>query len=450
MDFINFILAVIIEMSFRKIDIDSSNSLTSALNFFDVPPTNTSINSSATREYLTLNPLTDTPYHFKIPASTSYIDLSKCYISTEMRIKKFNAAGALVNLEEADNVAPINNIGLSFIKNIKIKLNDREVYDGNSLFAYKTYIATELTYPEHVKKSYLNASGYYLDGNDQDAAANVGFTERKNLFALSKSAHFYANIDADLFNSDLYLINNVELSIEILPNDDKFMLMAHGHDNTRFHLEILSCKIYIKTLELMDQLALDIAKRLERTPARYALRKSVIKSIFINQGRTEMDALLFSDQVPRRIVLGMIENEAYVGALGKSPFNFKPFNVREVSITSQGHQYPNARYDLDFPNDKCMRAFHDMNEGVGVANSLESNAITYKKYKSGWTFFVFNLTNAQEDGVYFDLIKNGSTNLNIKFSEAVPAGGIVLIAHGELDSLLMLDKNRTISSDTTI
>ena len=438
-------------MAFRKIDSASSNSLTSALNFFDVPPTNTSVSSSATREYLTLNPLTDKPYHFKVHASTSFIDLSKCYIFTEMRIRKENAAGELVNIEAADDVSSINMIGLSFIKNIKITLNGREVYDGNSLFAYKTYMDAELTYPETVKKSYLNAAGYYLDGDDQDAAANDGHVARKALFTRSGIAQFMANIDADIFNSDLYLINNVELDIEILPNDNNFVLMAPTNPHaTRYHLEIISCKLYVKTIELMDGLALDIARRLEKSPARYALRKSIIKSIFISENRTELNASLFNDQVPRRIVIGLVENAAYVGNLEKSPFNFKPFNVREITITAQGHTYPEAPYNLDFTTNRYVRAFHDMNEGVGVANSLESNGITFKKYKNGWTFFVFNLTNAQEDGAYFDLIKNGSTNINIKFSQQVPAGGIVLIAHGELDSLLMLDKNRTISSDITI
>uniref|UniRef100_A0A914MV43 Uncharacterized protein n=1 Tax=Meloidogyne incognita TaxID=6306 RepID=A0A914MV43_MELIC len=65
--------------------------------------------------------------------------------------------------------------------------------------------------------------------------------------------------------------------------------------------------------------------------------------------------------------------------------------------------------------------------------------------------YVFNLTNSGEDnGGTFDLIKNGSTAVNIKFSQAVPEGGVMLIVMGETDALIMLDKNRSITSDTTI
>ena len=50
----------------------------------------------------------------------------------------------------------------------------------------------------------------------------------------------------------------------------------------------------------------------------------------------------------------------------------------------------------------------------------------------------------------YELIKNGTTSIHIKFSEAVPAGGLVLIVLAEIDSLVMVDKNRTVATDTTI
>ena len=82
-------------MAFHKIDADSSSTITSALNFFNVPPTNTTISSSEVRQILTLNPINDRPFHFKIHASTSYLDLTKVYIFTVMRIRKLNARGVI-------------------------------------------------------------------------------------------------------------------------------------------------------------------------------------------------------------------------------------------------------------------------------------------------------------------------------------------------------------------
>ena len=64
-------------MLFKKIDNSSANTITTALNFFETPPTNVAISNSSYREILTLNPLTYYPYHFKIHPISSFIDLSK-------------------------------------------------------------------------------------------------------------------------------------------------------------------------------------------------------------------------------------------------------------------------------------------------------------------------------------------------------------------------------------
>ena len=441
-------------MAFQKIDNESINSITSALDFFQIPPTNVTVTSSKVFEILPSNPLTDTPYHFKIHSSQNYIDLSKCYLFTELRIRKENENGYLVNLAPTDNIAPIQLIGQTFINNMKIGINGREIYNSNSMYAYKTYLSYELSYSQGAKSSHLNAAGYYF-GSDVNLESGVGYEARKRLFSNSNTAQFIAKLDADIFNQPLYLINQCEIDIEILPNEAKFVLVAPPvlgiAQSTRYHFEVLNCKLYVKKMDLMDGLALDIARKLDTKPARYAIRKTMMKPLFISMGRYEFNANLFMDQIPRRITLGLVSNSDYVGNLGRSPFNFQHFNVREITIIANGRSYPQALYDLDYENGKYVRAFNDMNEAIGLATSSESNGITYQQYGTTHCIYIFNLTNSGDDqGGLFDLIKNGTTAVNIKFSQPVPEGGIMLVAMGEADSLIILDKNRTIASDTTI
>ncbi|KAL3125226.1 hypothetical protein niasHT_008449 [Heterodera trifolii] len=148
---------------------------------------------------------------------------------------------------------------------------------------------------------------------------------------------------------------------------------------------------------------------------------------------------MFMDQIPRRVTMGLVANTDYVGTLLRSPFNFQPFNVREISITANGRPYPQAPYDLDYSNGKYVRPFNDMNEAVGFANSTESNGITFAQYGKTHCIYVFNLTNSGDDqAALFDLIKNGTTAVSIKFNQPVPAGGIMLVVMGECDSLVIL------------
>jgi hypothetical protein len=77
---------------------------------------------------------------------------------------------------------------------------------------------------------------------------------------------------------------------------------------------------------------------------------------------------------------------------------------------------------------------------LGFAYTNESNGIDYSMFKNGWCIYVFNLTNSQEDSEGFELVKDGCTSVEIRFSTPVPAGGVTLIAYAEADGLILIDR----------
>ena len=443
-------------MLYKKIDSTSASSITSALDLFSTPPTSTAVSNSSYREYLTLNPLTTKPFHFKIHPIVSYIDLSKCYLQTEFRIKEKAADGTLSNIDDQLSVGPIQYPGATFIKNLVIHVNGRELFNANQLYSYKAYLDAELSFPQHVKDSQLSVAGYHRDTTrpSDTGNGNTGFKARATMFKGSKTVQFITNIDADLFNQELYLMSNVEIDIEITPQTDDFMILqkaaAAGQTDRNYVLEITDCRLYVKTLELMDGLSLEMARKLDTQPARYSMRKTMLKSFFITDGRQEYNTNIFTDEVPRRVIVGLLDHDAYMGNKKKSPFEFYHFNVRQIQIICSGRTYPQSYYNLDYGNALYARAYHDMQENLGFAFSNESNGISYKNFERGWNLYVFNLTNSMENEPGFELIKDGTTSINIKFAANTPTGGISMIVYGEVDSLLMIDRNRQITSDITV
>jgi hypothetical protein len=204
------------------------------------------------------------------------------------------------------------------------------VFNSNQLYSYKVYLDTELSYPKDIKNTFLGLVGYATDGSDQDAVSNVGFKNRQKYFSKNNAAQFITNIDSDLFCQDLYLINNCEIDIEVTPQNDDFMLLKDAANADKYRLELVNIKLYVKMIELMDGLSLDLAKRLDFNPARYSMRKTMLKSLFISEGRYEFNSNIFTDEVHRRVILGLLENEAFHGHLNKSPFNFKNFDVQDI------------------------------------------------------------------------------------------------------------------------
>jgi hypothetical protein len=447
----------------HKVDPASRNAISSALSFFDIPDTNVSVSSSSVVEFQTLNPVIHAPFNFKIAANQCYFDLSRCYVLVELQIFREDSTKpeGLAVLAADDNVSVCQLIGHTLWKNCKVKINGQQMFESNSLMAYKSLFDFTLSFPQEVKDSYLGLAGYYVD-DETSQTSKGGFEKRKALFAGSRVAQLIAKLNIDLCNQPRYLVNQCEVEIELQPNDSDFLIIApipadRATDKTysppRYRLVVRDCRLYCRKLDLMESVSYDINKELEKKPAIYPLRRTSLRSVFITADHTHFTGPLWTDQVPKRVIIGLVANENFVGKQTSSPFQFNHNKVREITLTASGIRVPAVPYDLDFVNKKFGRAFLDMNEALGFAGTMQTNGISMQRYaEGGCCFFVFNLSSSGEDNGSdtFDLVRAGVTEVKVTFHEPVPAGGIMLVAMGEHESLFLIDKFRTITANGTV
>jgi hypothetical protein len=119
----------------KLIDEQSTPSTKSELDLFTVPPTQVAVRRSFWSEIQLQNPCTnDGPYEFKISPDTFMLDLSKNYIYFIARIVKSDdsvckATKAQDGSDEGDLVFPINLLGKTFFKQMKIFLNGKLISD---------------------------------------------------------------------------------------------------------------------------------------------------------------------------------------------------------------------------------------------------------------------------------------------------------------------------------
>ncbi|KAL3112074.1 hypothetical protein niasHT_010700 [Heterodera trifolii] len=358
---------------------------------------------------------------------TSYVDLSKVFVCTEFKLKKVADDGIVVDVPANAAVGLIQMPGATFIRNLKVHINQREVYDSNQLYSYKVFLDTELSYPVAAKEAYFGVAGYFRDSDPTKVN-----DKRKKAVEESKSFQTISKLSADIFNQDLYMISNVEIDIELALQSDDFMIHQEAANRDKYTLEVVDCRLIVKTVDLMDGLSLDIAKKLDLEPARYGIRKTLMKSLFITGGRYDFSANLFTEEVPRRVIIGLVPNQNYIGHNQKNPFYFNHHNVRDIELTASGRSYPQFPYNLDYKNNRYARAYHDTQEHLGMACTTESNGISYSMFKTAYCLYVFQMTNAQEDSPGFELIKEGCTAVNIRFAEAVPNEGVTLIAYVDM------------------
>lgn len=435
----------------QKIDKNSGSASSSALSLFALPPTNVAFLSSGHREYLPLNPITDEPYTFRVYTDNLWVDLSRTYLQIEFHCeKREDTEDAWTKIPNGNaTIAPIEMVGRTFIRQLKVQVGNEEVYDSGTLYPYRAYIAEELSTPVAAKES-LAASSGYSNTKVWNDKADKGFAHRAALIANSQTVQLMSRLDFDLANQPLLLLNNTSLMFTIYRATDDFLMEYRDDKPGRARLVIDSLKLFVRTVEVQPSLNLQVYKTLETKPVQYALRKTEIRSCYLTVGRTEFDHSLFSGVVPRRLTLGMVSSKAFTGTLATSPFNFRPFNVRELVVTAGGQQYPATAYRMDFTAKKCMRPYLDLYDALGAhRTSAQTPGISFERWLSGWTFFIVTLSAGGEEMGGFELVRGGTTSIHLTFSTALTEA-VELIALGEFDSVLSIDRDRRVFTDLRV
>lgn len=437
----------------KKITATSENACHNGLNIFSVPPTDVSLNRSAIKEILPLNSVFESPYEFRVFSDNQWLDLSKTYLYLQVQIEKRDGNGWIPLAATDTNVAPIQTLGQSFIRQLKVNVNGTEVYDSSTLYPYICYMKNELGLSPVVKSTWLSAAGYYAD-TVLDNAGSPGFQARNNLMGQSEIVEFVSRLDFDLANQNQFLLNNLDILFTVYKQDDRFLLQTlRANDNNVYRLKVHNIRLYVKTVDVQHSMNVAVLNALEKTSAKYPLRKTEIRSCFLTVGRTEFVHNLFTNVVPRRLIIGMVNNHAYTGDYTRDPFRFEPFDLREIVVNASGMNYPMVPYMMNWdgasPPVQFVRAYIDMLDGCEQAPNT-TNGITLEQYIAGWTFFVVTLTSSLEDSDGFELVRNGTTTVSLKFNRPIPNPGVSLICLGEFDQLLSIDRNRVVVTDGSV
>jgi hypothetical protein len=416
----------------------------SELDIFTVPPTQVVVKRGFWDEIQPINAVTcDGPYEFRIPPDPNFIQLNKNFLYIQFKIKKpAVAAGSTV-----PDYAAINAIGKTFFKQVKCFLGNKLIYDSSDKYAYRAFLETELNYGSDAKTSHLQSALYFKEsGSKVDTKESGSFKTRAEYFKDDAIVETVAPLHIDLFLQDRYLINFIDLKLELHRNSDSFVLQCF--EDVSLHLEVLKMKLFMRKVEILDSVNLALQSVLRTSTIKYPIRRVQITNLHIaNPARETPHVALFTGQLPRRILFGCVEGDAYRGNLKKSPFMFKNFNINDVKVVCGGHTFPAQPMQVDFKNDVYVSAFNQLFEALDFARDNRGNTISRVDYKATHCLFAFDLTPDEDDNGHWDLIKEGTTSLHIKFSDKLPETGVQIVVYAEFDNLLMIDKDRNVFFD---
>lgn len=442
------------------LDIESQECAKSELDLFGVPPTQTSIENA---NYVNYHPVTTLdrggPIEFVVKASPNvYLDLSRTvlYLKTKILYQNGSAIAKVAATDEGfakTIVSPVNYFHASQFRNIEVYVNGKTVNHPDNMYHYRSYLETTLTYSEEAKNGQLRAALYHMDCGDNldwntgdftdddidiDSIENVGLYSRFQATKFSKTFETFGRIHSEMFVQPKLLPGKNELRIRLHRADPDFCLFGRD-ENAKYRITIESAVLMMRHCTIAPHVALAHATAIRTKNIKYPVRRVEMKFFTKGAGQGDItESNLVNGQIPKRIVIGLVETDAFNGKITSNPYNFQNFNTDKVVLRLNGMPVPFEELEMNFDNDCYYQGYLSLLQGTGKLHEDQGFAINPSQYKNGYSLFSFDLTSDQSACGTFDLATEGKLSLDIKLHSS-STKSITIIAYLEYDAIYEID-----------
>ena len=388
----------------------------------------------------------DGPIIFNINgAADQYIDLNDTQLYIRCKIKN-----GTQNIAAANDVAPVNNIMHSLFSDVELKIGERVIEGGVNMYPYRAYFNNLLMFSKNVKKDQLTTSGFYKDtaGKFEDNANNKGHTARKDIMSESKSIELMGPLCLDFFTQSKYLISQVDMRLRLNRNSPKFYMFTKTDALANCSIQIEEAILYLRMVKVAPSIILEHEEKLASANAIYPIQRTDMVTHTIPTGTTStIKEGLFRGQMPKLIILGMVDNDAFNGTAKTNPFLFKHNDVNNIGLYRNGECVPYRPFTPNFDNKLCVREFMSLFQSMEMFNRDDSFDVTLAEYAAGgYVLFAFNLTPDLSVSGYAQPYQEGNIRLEISFSQATTKA-INVVVMAIFDAKVEITRNRQVILD---
>lgn len=424
----------------------------SELDIFSLPPVNVSMERGGYINYLPVSTITDQgPIEFNVNSSTDeYIDLGRT--SLYLKVQVLNKDGS--HLAADAKVAPVNLFMHSLFSQVDLRLRDTLISPSTNTYPFKAYLEQLLSYGEDAKNTQFRSElwdadyGSMNDTNPHDEGTkNLALTRRAWYTNQSKCVEMIGKIHTDLFQQDKYLLNGVDFNLKLIRSTPAFHLMGEANE---FITKIKEAVLYVRKVKLNPTIALSHSKLLDQGKfAKYPIRRGVVTSFTISQNSLSFNKdNVVSGQLPRRIVVGFVRNEAFNGNIKYNPFNFEHFHLNYLSFSTGSETIPSQPLKPNFEEHQFLRSYMTLFEGTGIRYANTGNCITRGNFAKGYALYCLDLTPDLSTGNHCSPIKHGNLRMEVHFAKALPCT-VNVVVYSEFENIVQIDRSRNIVTDFT-
>ncbi|XP_014213090.1 uncharacterized protein F54H12.2-like [Copidosoma floridanum] len=215
---------------------------------------------------------------------------------------------------------------------------------SNNAYPYRVYIETIFNYGPAAKTSHLSTSLWETDvAGEMDelpgSEKNISLTKRHEYIKDGMTVDLMGHLNCDVFNQDKLLLNGVEVRLRLVRSKDAFCLMDASTMN--YSVSITEATLLVRRVKVSPTVLIAHAKALASTTAKYPITRVEVKSFTMHSGITG-DRLgnVILGQLPKRTILGFVDNKAFNGDTKLNPFNTQNYSINFLSLYVDGVQIP--------------------------------------------------------------------------------------------------------------
>lgn len=365
-----------------------TEAIPSQLEIFETPPYQLGVESTTFEECRPTSQVTAyNPIEFNLSGQNGmeYLDLRRTKLFVKLRVKHANGD----NIGIDSSVGPVNGLFFALFSQVDCYLQGMLISSSNTNYSHKCMMKTLLENGQDCKASQLTSILFYKDRSSHmdSFTTNSGIYERKKFIENSKTLTLEGRIFHDLFEIDRYLLNMTELKLKLYRNKPSFCLMSDD-ENPEFDIVIedIVCKVKVNPAIIFAH-----SETLKTTNAKYPYTKTVMKHITLIKGST--NAVLeniFQDVKPKRVIIGMTSTDALNGSFKLNPYNFKNYDVQQITMYCEGVPVDGIPLKLDFNDDRGtenVAAYVKMFEYGGKWTMDAGNDISRTDFNQGYALF---------------------------------------------------------------
>ena len=394
--------------------------------------------------------VTDTsPIEFFVPGSPEdYIDLGRTRLVVTLKVTKADGT----DMADDAKVSTVNLLLHSLFSQVDCKLNQKLVSPSQNTYPYKAYLETVLAHGKESKSSWLACEMFYPEEKDPTGfdptagTADEGLKARNKRILKSRTVELVGRPHVDIFQQDKYLLNGVDLSLRFIRASKEFTLM--GDDIANYNISMTDASLYVRKVKLNPAIALEHQKSLQQgITAKYPLRRGVVSTFTIPRGvHSHNKENVTTGQLPRRIIIGFVTNEAFNGGIKLNPFYFQHFKVEYLAFNTDNQQFPTQPLKPNFTKLETVSEFYQMYSGLGLTNSDGGLNISLAQFMAGYTLYALDLTPDMAEGNHIEPVKYGNLRMEVKFGGGLQQP-INCICYAEYDNMIQIDQARNIITD---